>query len=533
MKDGSVGCEMRPSELLPFIDCSWVGQNKSIDNPGFLAYNSIWIFMLCVSWEGGGIMGYVADVIKRCLSYDDEMEWFEYKRGNAVSGVDEIGEYISALSNGAVMNGEPYGYLIWGVHNETHQMTGTDFKYTKDVDHEPFEHRLYRNVAPAIFCRFDEENVEGHRIVVLTIPAARVVPTSYKDERYIRIGSSKENIKKHPEREAALFRVLNFGPPDLLNTESRFSELSFDQLFLYYDMKGIKLNRKTFKTNLELLTKDGKYNMLAQLLSDDPHIPIRFAVFNGKDKTSTMYAVREYGNMCLLMSLDKVLDFGDTLNVPQADERERKVERKEVMLFSKQAFTEAVINAFAHNHWVNGDSPMFTAYEDRIEIVSLGTLPPGQTKEGFFSGVSVPVNKKLSEILLQLHISEKSGRGVPRIVKEYGQGAFDFKDNAIAVTIPFNRLDLGDAPSDTPSVTPPDTPSVTPSELYRGVNETGRKILEYCIEPKGSREILEHLGLKDIKSLREQLKKLLDQGRIARTIPDKPNSRNQKYITIK
>ena len=64
------------------------------------------------------------------------------------------------------------------------------------------------------------------------------------------------------------------------------------------------------------------------------------------------------------------------------------------MLFDKDAFREAVINAFAHNMWVNGDSPMFTAYEDRIEVVSLGTLPPGQTKEGFFSGVSIPVNKK-------------------------------------------------------------------------------------------------------------------------------------------
>ena len=390
---------------------------------------------------------------------------------------------------------------------------------------------MARKLHPAIYFQFEEDEIEGKRVVVLQIPAARTIPTSFDEVRYIRVGSSKENIRKHPEREAALFRVLNYGAPDLLNTESRFSELSFDQLFLYYDMKGIKLNRKTFKANLELLTRDGKYNMLAQLLSDDPHIPIRFAVFNGKDKTSTMYAVREYGNMCLLMSLDKVLDFGDTLNVPQADERERKVERKEVMLFSKKAFTEAVINAFAHNHWVSGDAPMFTAYEDRIEIVSLGTLPPGQTRDGFFSGISIPVNKKLSEILLQLHISEKSGRGVPRIVREYGESAFEFKDNAIMVTIPYNRLELGDR---TPSVTPSDTPSVTPSVMPsdRSMNETGRKILEFCIEPRTSREILDHLGLKDIKSLREQLKKLLEQGRLARTIPDKPNSRNQKYIRI-
>ena len=43
-----------------------------------------------------------------------------------------------------------------------------------------------------------------------------------------------------------------------------------------------------------------------------------------------MYAVREFGNMCLLMALDRVLDYGEVLNVPQADERNRVVECKEV-----------------------------------------------------------------------------------------------------------------------------------------------------------------------------------------------------------
>lgn len=38
-------------------------------------------------------------------------------------------------------------------------------------------------------------------------------------------------------------------------------------------------------------------------------------------------------------------------------------------------------------------------FSDRIEILSRGTIPPGQTMEGFFAGESVPVNQKLSEIL--------------------------------------------------------------------------------------------------------------------------------------
>ncbi len=85
---------------------------------------------------------------------------------------------------------------------------------------------------------------------------------------------------------------------------------------------------------------------------------------------------------------------------------------------------------------------MITVYSDRIEILSRGTLDPDQTMEGFFAGESVPVNKKLSEIFLQLHISEKTGRGVPRITSQYGRKAFEFRENSIVVKIPFNWINV-------------------------------------------------------------------------------------------
>ena len=465
----------------------------------------------------------ITELVADCISYTEEQSWFEFKDGWYEP--DGIGEYISSLSNAAAMLGKEEGFLIWGIHNATHEFTDTKFNYHQDVKNKPLEHYLARNITPGIYFRFVEEIIDGKRVVVLRIPAAHTVPTAYKAVRYLRIGSSKVNLAKYPDREAELFRVLNNGLPNLLNTESRFTDLTFDQLFLYYDLHGIKLNKKSFKKNLELLTKDGKYNMLAQLLSDEPHIPIRFAVFSGKDKTSTMYTVREFGNMCLLMSLDKVLDFGDTMNIPQADERDRKVARKEVMLFDKDAFHEAVINAFVHNLWVSGNAPMFTAYEDRIEIVSLGTLPPNQTKEGFFGGVSIPVNQKLSEILLQLHISEKSGRGVPRITAVYGEDAFQFQDNAISVTIPFTRLNLWNPTGGNPPVNPSVNPPVK-------IDDIQGRIIEYCQEPRSVLEIAEMLGFKDKKTVRKYLNPLLEQRKISRTIPDKPNSRNQKYITI-
>ena len=155
---------------------------------------------------------------------------------------------------------------------------------------------------------------------------------------------------------------------------------------------------------------------------------------------SNLFSVREFGNDCLLYSLDELLRYGDVLNLIQADETDRVVERKEVPLFDNKAFREAVINAVLHNKWVEGNEPMISVFSDRIEILSRGTLAPAQTMEGFFLGESIPVNEKLSEIFLQLHISEKSGRGVPKITEMYGKDAFSFRENSIVVTIPFERI---------------------------------------------------------------------------------------------
>ena len=60
--------------------------------------------------------------------------------------------------------------------------------------------------------------------------------------------------------------------------------------------------------------------------------------------------------------------------------------------------------------------------------------------KGFFAGESVPVNQALSDVFIKLHITEHTGRGVPRITEAYGKDAIRFNENSIVVTIPFERL---------------------------------------------------------------------------------------------
>lgn len=467
-------------------------------------------------------------IVRELIDYPREANWFEFKENWYEP--NGIGEYISSLSNAAALEGQAFGYLVWGVNNDTHELTGTKFDYTVDVKNEPLEHFLARQIVPDNNFSFHELTLDGKRIVVVIVPAASKVPTSFDGNRYLRIGSSKVNLNKYPERESNLFYILRVGLPTICNTESEYQDMTFEKLFVYYASKGITLNKRTFKKNMGLLTEAGKYNLLAQLLSDNSYIPIRFAIFNGTDKASTMYSVREFGNTCLLLSLDKVLEYGDVLNVPQADERDRKVERKEISLFDADAFREAIINAFVHNLWISGNAPMITVFSDRIEILSRGTIPPGQTMEGFFAGESVPVNQKLSDIFLQLHISERTGRGVPKITEAYGRETYEFRENSIVVSIPFTRVSTEES---TPVTTPVSTPVTTPVESLFEDNSQTKRILEFCTSPKGILEIADMLGYTQKKSVRKYLKPLVEQGRLAMTIPDRPNSSSQKYVTVR
>ena len=385
-------------------------------------------------------MADIQNLLDDLTSHQDEYEWLDFKE-NWFSK-DQIGEYISALSNGAALSGRDLGYLIWGIGDDGHDVVGTTIDLDKDIDHEPYKHYLARNLSPSIAFRTEETSYKGQRIVILFVSAAKIVQTKFKSEGYIRIGSSKERLSKFPEWEARLNSVLLHGFPTIVNTAAPdyAQKLSFSKLALYYAAKGLELKATTIEKTLKLRTKDGLYNIMAYILSDQNAIPIRVSVFSGTDKAAPLYSVKEFGNDCILYSMDKILEYGDAINIIQADERGRISERKDAPLFDYEAFHEAVLHAFVHNKWLTLNGPQISVFTDRIEILSHGGLPAEQDEKGFYDGVSLPVNESLASIFLQLRLSERSGRGVPKIVKRYGKGAIQISQNSILVTIPFEKI---------------------------------------------------------------------------------------------
>lgn len=64
-------------------------------------------------------------LLDRLMAQAGEHEWLEFKHND---DPHSIGEYISALANAAALDGEPFGYMVWGIENDTRRVVGTRFK---------------------------------------------------------------------------------------------------------------------------------------------------------------------------------------------------------------------------------------------------------------------------------------------------------------------------------------------------------------------------------------------------------------------
>ena len=209
-------------------------------------------------------------------------------------------------------------------------------------------------------------------------------------------------------------------------------DLSFEQLCIYYDERGKRLN-DNFKRSLELITKEGEYNYVAYLLADENNNSIKVAKYSSLDRCD-LIENNEYGYCSLIKATKSVLTKLEIENKTAA--KITPMERVETPLWDRVALREAVINAIVHNDYSFEVPPKFEIFPDRLEITSAGRLPESLSREEFFTGISIPRNKELMRIYRDLDIVESLGSGIPRILRAYSEDCFHFTENFIRITFP-------------------------------------------------------------------------------------------------
>jgi len=256
----------------------------------------------------------------------------------------------------------------------------------------------------------------------------------------IRIGSTCKEMSSTEIQYRYKQQIIDGD--SILLVPSKYAPLSFDMMKILLTSRGFHINENAFEESFNLKCQDGRYNLMAEILSDHNMVPLIFVKFSGIDKTSISQR-NDYGSQSILLGYQKLKDRLEAENICRTDTSVRP--RIDRYLYDMNCVNEALVNMLVHNDWTISE-PLVSFYSDRIVFTSHGGLPHEMTQKDFFDGVSHPRNSVLMRIFLNLGIVEHTGHGIPVIVKKYGQKAFAIHDTYIDVTIPFDKEVMASVP---------------------------------------------------------------------------------------
>ena len=163
----------------------------------------------------------------------EESEFLEFKRSDKL----EFGEYLSAISNGACLRNEDFGYLIFGVNDKTRKIEGTTVKRS-DLERAAIRSSL----NPKIDYSIHVFEFETKPIILVKIAAAKGEPTFYKGRSYARIGEDKTRLQNLTT--AQIQRIYN--------SRTDWSELIVESATIGdLDEDALKKAREKFKEKAE------------------------------------------------------------------------------------------------------------------------------------------------------------------------------------------------------------------------------------------------------------------------------------------
>lgn len=373
---------------------------------------------------------YLLSLLNELRKLPKETEWLEFKQNN--DNPEEIGEYLSALANGAALTGKVHAYLVWGIDNDTHDIAGTTFDPVRTkVGNEELESWLLRFLAPKINFRFHPLLIDGKTVVLLEIGAAFRHPVQFKNSEFIRVGSYKKKLKDFPEKERELWRVFDQTP---FEREIAAEDIRVEDVLMlldypaYFDLLSLPLpeGRDGILSALAAdamiaVGRGGKWNitnlgavLFAKRLADFRPLQrkaMRVVLYKGESRIET---VREQeGAKGYAAGFEGLIGF--VTNLLPSNEVIGQALRKEVPMFPELAIRELVANAIIHQDFhATGTAPMVEIFTSRMEITNPG-LPLVKT-ERFLDSPPKSRNEALASFMRRIGVCEERGSGVDKVV---------------------------------------------------------------------------------------------------------------------
>ena len=473
--------------------------------------------------------------------YQDESQNIEYKE----SWNDKYLEWICGFANAQG------GRIFIGV-NDAHEVVGVkdSKRLMEDIPNKIVTHL-------GIVAEVNLHQADGLVYIDIQVEP-NSVPINYRGHYHYRSGSTKQELKGVALQEFIL-RKMGRSWDDIAHPKATEDAIDRDAI-TYFLKKGINSGRidadelqastHDVLENLNLLDDDGRLKNAALLLfAKKPQryfTSVEFQIGRfGKDEGDLLEQDIIEGN--IIQMADKVMEVlrFKYLHAPIRFEGMQRIETLEI---PDKAFREILYNAIAHKLY-SGAAIQMHVYDDRIEIWNDGNLPEGYTTETLMRRhSSKPRNKNIAFTFFKAGFIDRWGLGYKKIMdgfKEVGmkQPTIELADGGVRVTV-WRRASNEDVPSQF-QVEQTDN-ECSNTSLSQVVSQVMSQVMSQ-VEGSDLKLVTEvFVSLQEAKTLAELMAEfgqanrgrfkstcldiLIRTGLATPTIPDKPNSRFQKYV---
>lgn len=365
------------------------------------------------------------------IQSQDECEWIEYKVNNFKSEL--IGEYISAISNSCGYHSKEYGYLVFGIEDETKRFVGTDFYPKKiKIGNQEIENWISTQLNPRIDFNIYENDYNSMHFVIIRVHPAKSMPVNFKGVSYIRVGSYKKKLEDHPEKERKLWSISNkynfetdIALYDVIE-EDVFSLIDYPAFFDLFKIP-IPPNRSGMLQKLldeKIIVDDGSLlhitNLGALLFAKNINAfdslsrkAFRVIFYDGNNRIKAYKEqVGQKGYASGFKGLIRYIE--DQIPTNEVIE---KALRKKVSAYPILAIRELIANAIIHQDLtIRGSSPMIEIFDNRIEITNPGKALIDPMR--FVDHTPISRNEILARCMRRLNVCEERGSGIDKVVYE-------------------------------------------------------------------------------------------------------------------
>lgn len=384
-------------------------------------------------------------LLDKLLHTPGEQTWLEFKtnvaKQNASVTPEGIGEYISALSNGACIANKDFGYLVLGVEDVTQKIVGTSFKPSSfKIGNQDFELWLRTLVYPKIKFEIHEFEYQHKTIVLFRIPSAKGEPVNFQKKPFIRINSQKTDLRNFPAYVRDIYNSLedwsakivegatitDLDPEALKTARNKFKEKCINEPFyseidnwddlLLLDKARITINGKITNTAILLLGKPESAHYLLPSITEITW------------KLDTQEKAYEHFTPPLLLGTTKVLQ--RIRNIKYKFFPNNELLAVEVNKYETRVILEALHNAIAHQDYASNSRIVLTEKVDKLIFSNAGGFFEGNPDE-YVLGEKTPEkyrNPWLAKAMVSLNMIDTVGYGIYTMCLEQRKRFFPLPD---------------------------------------------------------------------------------------------------------